>query len=187
VSPISVSHFRNSDVVPSSDSPPSKEATTARKRILDDFASYDAISKRIRKIPCSPGGSQDRIQLAIRTRADLFLQKNMFPLQASIPPRRPCLTLTTPIQSLPKATTQASASDTATPLVDPDSEIAHALQPLLEQEALLESFVGEAMVHRKFEDAKSLKANLKEIRAEIDRMLQNQAGDGSAHTEVVAG
>lgn len=63
--------------------------------------------------------------------------------------------------------------------MDLDSELAHALQPLFEQEALLESFVGEALAHRKFEDAKTLKANLKEIRAEIDRMLQNQAGNGS--------
>lgn len=87
--------------------------------------------------------------------------------------------LTKPTQSLPKAKKQVS-SDVATPLVDPDSELAHALQPLLEQEALLESFVGEAMAHRKFEDAKTLKANLREIRAEIDRMLQNQAGNESA-------
>ncbi|KAG8217261.1 FYVE zinc finger-domain-containing protein [Butyriboletus roseoflavus] len=145
-----------------SNSPPSKEAAAARKRILDDFASYDAISKRIRKIPCTVGSSQDRVQLAIRTRADLFLQKNMFPLQ-----------------SLPKAKKQTSSPDAATPLVDPDSELAHALQPLLEQEALLESFVGEAMAHRKFEDAKTLKTNLKEIRAEIDRMVENRVGNGS--------
>ena len=58
-------------------------------------------------------------------------------------------------------------------VIDPDSEIAHALQPLLEQEALLESFVEEAKAHRKFEDAKTLKANLAEIRAEIDRILVN--------------
>ncbi|KAF8132605.1 hypothetical protein EV363DRAFT_1398197 [Boletus edulis] len=139
-----------------------KDATAARKRILDDFASYDATSKRIRKIPCTSGSSQDRIQLAICTRADLFLQKNMFPLQASFLSRW-------------ASKKQVPSSDAATPLVDPDSELAHALQPLLEQEALLESFVGEAMAHRKFEDAKTLKANLKEIRTEIDRMLQNQA------------
>jgi len=46
------------------------------------------------------------------------------------------------------------------------------LQPLLEQEALLESFVQEANAQRKYEDAKSLRENLKEIRAEIDRMLK---------------
>ena len=58
-------------------------------------------------------------------------------------------------------------------LIDPDSAAAHALQPLLEQEALLESFVEEAKAHRKFEDAKILKNNLGEIRAEIDRVMAN--------------
>lgn len=82
-------------------------------------------------------------------------------------------------QSLPKAQKPTSSPDAPAPLVDPDSELAHALQPLLEQEALLESFVGEAMAHRKFEDAKTLKANLKEIRVEIDRMMENRAGSGS--------
>lgn len=65
-------------------------------------------------------------------------------------------------------------------MIDPDSELAHALQPLLEQEALLESFVEEASAHRKFEDAKTLKANLKEIRAEIDKILANVEG-GMTH------
>jgi rabenosyn-5 len=107
-------------------------------------------------------------------RANLFLQKNMFPLQ-----------------SLPKATTgtkrQAKnptgdstnsnpnsrpASGVDIPGVDPDSEVALALQPLLEQEALLESFVEEATAQRKFEDVKTLKVNLGEIRSEINRILK---------------
>jgi hypothetical protein len=46
----------------------------------------------------------------------------------------------------------------------------------LEQEALLESFVEEARAHRKFEDAKILKTNLQEIRAEIDRIMANADG-----------
>ncbi|KAF8842514.1 hypothetical protein BDN67DRAFT_899109 [Paxillus ammoniavirescens] len=143
-----------------SDSQPTKEASAARKRILGDFASYDTLSKRIRAIPCTPGSSQDRVQLAIQTRANFFLQKNMFPLQ-----------------SLPKPKKHpAASSDPIAPLVDPDSELARALQPLLEQEALLESFVGEATAQRKFEDAKTLKENLKEIRVEIDRMLENGTG-----------
>lgn len=60
--------------------------------------------------------------------------------------------------------------------------MARVLQPLLEQEALLESFVEEAKAHRKFEDAQTLKANLNEIRAEIDRILANaevRPGGGS--------
>ncbi|KAF9228723.1 hypothetical protein BS17DRAFT_690658 [Gyrodon lividus] len=151
-----------------SDSQPTKEASAARKNILDDFTSYDALSKRIRKIPCTPGSSQDRVQLAIHTRANLFLQKNMFPLQSLPKPK--------------KHPTASPSSDLIAPVVDPDSELARALQPLLEQEALLESFVGEAMAHRKFEDAKTLKASLKEIRAEIDRMLENGTGVGAGMT-----
>jgi hypothetical protein len=57
------------------------------------------------------------------------------------------------------------------PEIDPDSELARALQPLLEQEALLESFVEEAVAQRKFEDVKTLKVNLQEIRREIERLL----------------
>ncbi|KAG6335722.1 hypothetical protein ID866_3364 [Astraeus odoratus] len=142
----------------SSDTHPTKEASTARKRLLEAFAEYDALSKRIRNLPCLPGSPQDRVQLAVVTRANLFLQKNMFPLQF-----------------LPKTKKSGPSDSLPTPegpsVVDPDSELAYTLQPLLEQEALLESFVGEAMAHRKFEDAKALKANLAEIRAEIDRML----------------
>ncbi len=44
---------------------------------------------------------------------------------------------------------------------------------MLEQEALLESFIEEAKAHRKFEDAKSLRRNLHEIQAEIDRIVAN--------------
>jgi rabenosyn-5 len=57
------------------------------------------------------------------------------------------------------------------PDIDPGSKLAHALQPLLEQEALLEAFVEEAKSQRKFEDVKTLKTNLKEIRQEIERLL----------------
>lgn len=141
----------------SNDSQPTKEASAARKRLLDAFAEYDALSKRIRNLPCPPGSSQDRVQLAILTRANIFLQKNMFPLQFIPKPTKGGV-------SNPQPSEGPS-------VLDPDSELAYALQPLLEQEALLESFVGEAMAHRKFEDAKTLKANLAEIRLEIDRML----------------
>ncbi|KAI6038458.1 hypothetical protein EDC04DRAFT_3022518 [Pisolithus marmoratus] len=143
----------------SNDNQPTKEASTARKRLLNAFAEYDALSKRIRNLPCPPGSSQDRVQLAILTRANIFLQKNMFPLQFIPKPKK-------------DGTSNPQPSE-GPPIVDPDSELAYALQPLLEQEALLESFVGEAMAHRKFEDAKTLKANLAEIRLEIDRMLSS--------------
>ncbi|TFK29821.1 hypothetical protein FA15DRAFT_677165 [Coprinopsis marcescibilis] len=57
--------------------------------------------------------------------------------------------------------------------IDPDSALAQTLQPLLEQESLLESFIDEAKAQRKFEDVKSLKRNQQEIRNEIERLLDN--------------
>jgi len=64
-------------------------------------------------------------------------------------------------------------------VTDRDAALAHMLQPLLEQEALLESFVQEANAQRKYEDAKSLRENLKEIRAEVDRILRAGEENGS--------
>lgn len=141
----------------SSDDRPTAEASAARKRLLDAFAQYDALAKRIRKLPTSgPGSSQDRVLAAVHTRANIFLQKHMFPLQ-----------------SLPKPSISASSQTTPVdgPVIDPHSDLARGIQPLLEQEALLESFIEEAKTHRKFEDAKTLKSNLHEIRAEIDKLV----------------
>ncbi|KAK7693695.1 hypothetical protein QCA50_003266 [Cerrena zonata] len=145
---------------------PAPEASAARKRLLDAFGQYDALAKRIQRIPCpgGPGSSQSRVQAAIIARANNFLQKNMFPLQA-LPKPKPKRTSETP--------SKIAAEEHTQQLVDPDSDVAHALQPLLEQEALLESFVEEAKARRKFEDVKTLKSNLAEIRIEIDRMMAN--------------
>lgn len=74
--------------VASHDDQPTKEASAARKRLLEAFAQYDALAKRIKGLPCAngPWSSQSRIQSAIAMRASLFLQRNMFPLQASFIP-----------------------------------------------------------------------------------------------------
>lgn len=149
------------------DSQPTKEASAARKRLLEAFAQYDSLAKRIRGLPTpnGNGSSQERVQMAVMTRANLFLQKNMFPLQ-SLP--------TTKHTKAPAATASADIQDNAS-FIDPSSTTAIALQPLLEQEALLETFVEEAKAQRKFEDAKTLRVNLGEIREEIERVL---AADG---------
>jgi rabenosyn-5 len=69
----------------------------------------------------------------------------------------------------------ALGTDASNLFVDIDSVKAKQLQPLLEQEALLESFIEEAQAHRKFEDLKALKINLAEIRQEIERLLRSNA------------
>ncbi|RPD66331.1 hypothetical protein L227DRAFT_492519 [Lentinus tigrinus ALCF2SS1-6] len=151
---------------------PTPEASAARKRLLEAFAQYDALAKRIRKLPCAPGSSQDRIQGAIIIRANNFLQKHMFPLQSLPKPKKAAVS--------PSATSPAPPEDQ---IIDPDSEVARVLQPLLEQEALLETFVEEAKAHRKFEDVKTLKNNLREIRAEIERILANAEEQASTRTK----
>lgn len=65
----------------------------------------------------------------------------------------------------------AIGTDASNLYVDIDSVQAQQLQPLLEQETLLESFIEEARAHRKFEDLKALKINLAEIRQEIEKLL----------------
>ena len=62
--------------------------------------------------------------------------------------------------------------DSSNLFVDIDSAQAQRLQPLLEQETLLETFIEEAQAQRKFEDLKALKINLAEIRQEIERLLE---------------
>lgn len=153
-----------------------------RKRLMEAFSQYDGVAKRIRKLPCpnGPGSSQDRVQMAIMTRANLFLQRNMVPLQASFAAYRKERELTC-LQSLSRDTTvpsnststKSNAADMGGLQIDADSKVAIALQPLLEQEALLESFVEEAQAQRKFEDVKALKVNLGEIRAEIEKIFAN--------------
>ena len=68
----------------SNDERPTAEASAARKRLVEAFAHYDTAAKRIQGLPCARGSSQDRVQTAILTRANLFLQKNMFPLQVRV-------------------------------------------------------------------------------------------------------
>lgn len=66
-----------------------RDAVQARKQLLANFATYDELAKRIRALPVgdkatTAGGdaAQERIQHAIFTRANLFLQQNMLPLQS---------------------------------------------------------------------------------------------------------
>lgn len=67
-----------------------RDAVHARKQLLANFATYDELAKRIRALPVgdkadTTGGgdaAQERIQHAIFTRANLFLQQNMLPLQS---------------------------------------------------------------------------------------------------------
>lgn len=72
------------------------------------------------------------------------------------------------MKQLAKAATQSESPPAEDELLyDPG----HAVQPLLEQEAMLEQMLSEAQAARKIEDALLLKANLAEIREEIRRVV----------------
>ncbi|CAE6365090.1 unnamed protein product [Rhizoctonia solani] len=129
----------------------------ARKSLLDRFHEYDRLAKRLRALPCQPGSSQERVQIAVATRANVFLQKHMFPLQ-TLPK----------MKQLAKAATESEAAEPLPVLDDPG----HVIQPLLEQEAVLEQMLAEAQAERKIEDALTLKSNLSEIRNEIRRLVR---------------
>jgi len=133
-----------------------------RENLLANLADYENLAKEIRHLPIKGevGGSQDRIQKAIAVRAGLFLQKKMLPLK--IPTKE--------IQPHPDG--DMEEHEGGSPPAYPNADLASKLQPLLEQEAVLESFIDEARARRKFDDVQSLTVSLKEIRAEIGRLSQ---------------
>lgn len=177
----SLPQFQEAFVNAKDDTRGQRSATSTRKEMLEMFAEYDNIAKRIRALPAVAGTSQDKLQNAVMTRASLFLQQNMFPLK-----RLAAASSSMPRQSSSQnSSASESTNEPLTPngvmggpasgflAFDQDSALAHSLQPLLEQEALLESYVDEAMQARKFEDAQTLKSNLDEIRAEIGRIARD--------------
>ncbi|KZO97713.1 FYVE-domain-containing protein [Calocera viscosa TUFC12733] len=139
-------------------------AQETRKLILDTFADYDKIAGRILSLPCTKGSEEERVQRAIWMRSRAVLQKEMAGLPAlpKLPAHRKSKSRG---GSLP-----GSGHDS--PVIDPDAELAHRLQPLLEQEALLDQYVAEATAARKFEDARALRQSLEEIREEVGRLVR---------------
>jgi len=154
--------------------PLSHELELLRKQLTRLFADYDAVAKRIRSLPSLPSNSQgvktqpsvvsaqERVQQAVWARAVNFMQMHVGLLQRIPKP---------PTHQSSKSGSQSQVVENEKTAMDEDATTAHTLQPLLEQEALLESFIQEAKAQRKFEDVKSLKINLAEIRGEIDNMV----------------
>ncbi|KAJ3763006.1 FYVE zinc finger-domain-containing protein, partial [Lentinula raphanica] len=158
-------------------------AATERKHLLQAFAKYDALAKRIRNLPPSNGNkripgskdvkkdgglsSQERVQAAIAVRAARFLEVRMVGLGV-VPAERDQKHKRSASSSRSSSSPSSNAAETSSTTLK-----AHkTLQPLLEQESLLESYVAEATKARKFEDAKILRGNLKEIREEIERVVE---------------
>ncbi|GAA5911037.1 hypothetical protein JCM5296_004603 [Sporobolomyces johnsonii] len=167
--------------------PSASQAKTLRKRLLTNLASYDTLSKRLRALPlpasAPPNGSQDRLQRAIAARAGLWLGEKLALLRSlgSVEElgggggggaggkkedardgkeQQGVRTLASLLGREELERVQDK--------VGPELEASGKLAVLLEQEALVTSYVDDAKSRRQFEDAASLQASLDELRAEID-------------------
>jgi hypothetical protein len=146
-----------------------------RESLLGSLGEYEALAKEIRHLPVKgdTGSSQERIQKSIAVRAGLFLQKKMLPLKVSYSILSASLLTwyqipTKEINSRATPSIEEQVPGVSTP--DANTDIASRMQPLLEQEAILESFIDEAKARRKFDDVQSLTLSLKEIRGEINSL-----------------
>ncbi|KAE8251195.1 hypothetical protein A4X13_0g4118 [Tilletia indica] len=177
-----------------------RDAAQARKQLLANFAAYDALAKRIRNLPTptsvsraaalkmNGGGKegvvvvddpQERVQLAIWTNANLFLQKNMFPLQTlPKPDSRPNSTNHQRTLSSSSSASASSKNPTLSEQAATSAQTQEQLVVLREQQHLLEEYMARANASRKFEDARMLRMSWEEIEREVERLVIRGGGVG---------
>ncbi|KOS13257.1 hypothetical protein Malapachy_1460 [Malassezia pachydermatis] len=134
------------------------DAIQARKDLLARFSQFDQLARKIERLPPTVHGlvspTQKRLQQAIFSRATIYLQRNMFPLQ-----------------SLPVARKEKSKSSPSTSATNLPLEAQQQINVLSEQEALLSSYLEAAKKARNLDDVLSLKQSQNEIRAEIEQII----------------
>lgn len=151
---------------------PSLELLDLHKQLLALLGQYDAIAKRISNLPCEDGGSQQTVQGAIARTAAVFLAKAMVTVQELPKLQRmvaaaKAKTMVIVESQLPDVLREEGVRD------DEVENVAAALQPLLEQQAQLESFIAEANAQRKYDDSRALATALADIESEIARLTTN--------------
>ena len=132
-------------------------AAKTRKELLDDFAAYDTISKRIFSLPAR-SASLKRLHTNIHIAATHYLQKHMFPLQ-----RLP--KILKPLRNSLSETVNGDGKKSKRA-----TELQEQIKVLEEQSAQVEKFVADAQGKRKFDDVKTLKVSLDDLRGEIDKL-----------------
>lgn len=146
-----------------------RDAAQARKQLLANFANYDLVAKKIRALDDEGNVSLARIKMAIYTRANVFLQTYMFPLQ-----------------NLPKLSSSATSSGRNSPsrkgspskkgmagtngAEDDQAELRESLVVLEQQLTQVRQFAASASKARKLQDASSLNASANDLEAEIARI-----------------
>lgn len=146
---------------------PSPDLLDAHKDLVSLLQQYDTVAKRI---AASPGqGNQATVQGALARSAAEFLAKAFASVQ-EVPKlqRKAAKRMVVVEKGLDDVLREEGVRDA--------EDVARALQPLLEQQAQLESFIAEANAQRKYEDAKSLSLALGELEGEIGRLTADALG-----------
>lgn len=140
--------------------PDYKLAAKSRKELLDDFALFDSISKKIAKLPAHTQ-HQKQLYNNLYWWATQYLQTNMFPL--SVIPK-----VFGTVEKDPKRQDTSSPGPSISSLDNDISPEAQAQMAVMEeQRRIVESYIEEATRKRKFDDVKSLKMSLQELDNEI--------------------
>ncbi|WVQ98252.1 hypothetical protein IAU59_005375 [Kwoniella sp. CBS 9459] len=169
---------------------PTPEVIQTHKSLLTLFAQYEHLSKRIGGLTCTEGSSQAVVQSAVARSAAGFLAKEMVKLQAlqriqkkAALAKRKSMNMNIKELTLSDTLTTSSLDgidgegDGGADADQAAEDVAVMLQPLLEQEAQLESYIADANAQRKYEDSKALSEALRDIKSEIER-ITTSVGSG---------
>jgi rabenosyn-5 len=140
------------------------EAQKVRKRLLDLFAQYDAVSKRILSSPAS-SPTDKRVQTAMNQAAIQFLQTHMLPLQSL-----PKILNPKGKGKSPLAENQNGISDAK------EKELKEKMMVLEEQKYLVENMIERAKKGRRMEEVGALRESLDDLQGEIG-IIQKELGD----------
>ncbi|KAG9306898.1 hypothetical protein G9A89_002567 [Geosiphon pyriformis] len=168
-------------------------ATRTRKELLDNFAQFDFISKKINSLPHN-NNSEKRLQSNIHLAANQYLQQNMLPLSMlpkilkNDPQQRktqgpdededddedsdsPDAILAAWTNGRPRSLSVSSSRS-----VKGEEKPRQQLAVLVEQQKQVQGFIQEATRKRKFDDVITLKASLDELQLEISK-IKKELGD----------
>ena len=132
-----------------------QEATRIRKKLLDAFNQYDTTAKKCLNLQ-TDSSTQLKLQKSVYTRATMFLQRNMVPLQtlSQVTPKKAAIE--------PREISMQELKE--------DMERARLQEELMafkEQHFLLTELTTEAAKKRRFEEVSTLQHSLHELSLEI--------------------
>lgn len=152
------------------------DATKVRKRLMEAFAQFDAVAKRIRDLP-TDSPTQQKLQNAVYQQAYSFLSLHMLPLRAlpkilkhAAPQGRPTGgSALAAIQFNNRSAGSVVSSSEVSAMESEEKELRERLIILEEQKFMVSEMVADATKHRRFDEVTSLAQNMEDLSKEIDQ------------------